>query len=265
MNTRLSKMVGLLATMAALAGAACGGDDSSTTPSSAAAPAEGTAAAQPAAGSGPAALQIGAAPAALQVPIPPSFDLTVAAAGEYQIDVTSTGSDPRVFLYQGESWVEDDDDGGEGTNARIVRFLTPGTYSVRVVELRARTMAAQVQARALDPLTPAGALTLGQPSTVQFPAYSYPSYPEDDRAASKALTLTIAAAGQYSCTATMDNDRRAKIALIQGGNVLTTDDHGYNETNASITQQLQPGAYVLRVWDSSWRGETNATVTCNQG
>ena len=61
----------------------------------------------------------------------------------HRLDVTSTGSDPRVFLYQGESWVEDDDDGGEGTNARIVRFLTPGTYSVRVVELRARTMAAR--------------------------------------------------------------------------------------------------------------------------
>lgn len=269
MTTKLMKATRILAAFAVLGAIiACGGsdDDSSNSTTSATQPAQGVAAAQPGAtGAAPGTLQLNQPPAALSVPIPPSFNFTVATAAEYQIDVSSSDGDPRVYVYQGDTLVEDNDDGGEGNNARVVRFLTPGTYSIRATEFRARAMNAQVQAQQLQALTPVGAVTLGQPLVVQFPEFSFMNLPQNDREAAKAVTLTVAAAGQYTCTATMDNERRVQMSIIQNGTVVASDDQGYTEQNASITQQLQPGAYTIRVWDSIRRGETRATITCNQG
>ncbi len=272
MNTKFKKVTRILGAFAILGAIlACGGssDDSSgstgttdntattgTQPATGTAP--GVAAAQP--GAGPVALALGAAPTTMQVPTPPSFNVTVAAAGEYQIDVTSAGNDPRIFMYQGDTLVEDDDDGGDGNNARIVRFLTPGTYNVRVVEFRGRELTVQGQVQQLQPLEPTATLTLGAPTVVQFPDFGFMNRPQNDRAASRAVNFTVAAAGQYTCTATMDNDRRVKMALIQGGTLVAEDDQGFRDQNASITQQLQPGQYQVRVWDSIYRGET-----CVQG
>lgn len=270
MKTKLMKATRILGAFAVLGAIiACGGSDddsNNSTTTTATEPTQGVAAAQPGAGGGaPAALQLNQPPASLEVPIPPSFNFTVATPAEYQIDVTGTGGDPRLFMYQGETLVEDDDDGGEGTNARIVRFLTPGSYSIRVVEYRARAMTAMVQAQQLQPPTAVGAITLGQPLVVQFADFGFMNMPENERAASKAVTLTVAAAGQYTCTATMDNDRRVQMSIIQNGGVVATDEQGFTEQNASITQQLQPGAYELRVWDSIYRGGCRATITCTQG
>ncbi len=271
MTTKYKKAMRILGAFAILGAIiACGGgdDDSSSTTTTAADPttAQGVAAAQPgAAGGAPQALALGQPPASLNVPIPPSFNLEITAPAEYQIDVTATGGDPRLFMYQGETLVEDDDDGGEGNNSRIVRFLTPGTYSLRVTEYRARPMTAQAQAQQLQPPTPVGALTLGQPLVVQFPEFGFMNRPENDRDASRAVTLQVAAAGQYTCTATINNDRRAQMQLILNGSVVASDDQGFTEQQASITQQLQPGTYELRVWDSIYRGEAQATITCRQG
>ncbi len=269
MKTKLMKATRILAAFAVLGAIiACGGSDddsNNNTTTTGTEPAQGVAAAQPAAGAAPGTLQLGAAPAALSVPIPPSFNFTVATAAEYQLDVSASDGDPRMFVYQGDTLVEDNDDGGEGNNARVVRFLTPGTYSIRVTEFRARAMSAQVQAAQLQELTPVGAITVGQPLVVQFPEFGWQNMPKNNREAAKAVTLTVAAAGQYSCTATMDNDRRVEMALVQNGSVVASDDQGYNETNASITQQLQPGQYIIRVWDTIRRGETRATINCTQG
>lgn len=271
MNTKLKKVTRILGAFAILGAIiACGGGDDEETPAPTTgaqpATAEGVAAAQPAAGGAPVALGIGQAPTALSVPMPPSFNIDITAAGEYQLDVAASGGDPRVFLYQGETELEDDDDGGDGYNARIVRFLTPGTYSLRVTELHARPLNVTGQVQQLQPPTPVGALTLGAPLTIQFPDVGIMNRPENDRAASKSATLTVAAAGQYTCTATMAGDgHRAKLQLISNGTVVASDDQSFSESNASITQQLQPGTYEVRVWEWIYRDETSATVTCNQG
>lgn len=238
--TKAMRMLGAFAILGAII--ACGGDDeeegSSTTTSATEPPAQGVAAAQPgaAAAGAPVPLAVGQPPATLNVPIPPSFNLQITTPAEYQIDVTTTSSgDPRIFLYQGDTLLEDNDDGGEGLNSRIVRFLAPGTYSIRVVELRTQPMSVQGQVQQLQPPTPVGQLTLGQPFVVQFPELSLMNMPSNDREASRTVTLQVAAPGQYTCTATMDGDRRAKIALIQNGSLLATDEQSFREQNASIT------------------------------
>lgn len=267
MKTKLTKATRIVAAFALLGAIiACGGDDEDSTETTGDDTEQGVAAAQPGAGGGtPQALQLGQPPVSMQVPIPPSFNLQVAENGEYQIDVSGSPMDPEVFVYQGDQLVEQNDDGGDGLNARVVRFLNPGTYSVRVVEHRARPFTAQVSAQRLEPLEAVGALTVGQPTVVTFPDFPLLNRPRNDRDAAKAVTLNVAAAGQYTCTASADNGRDAKMALIQNGQVLEEDDDSGDGNNASITRQLQPGNYIIRVWDWIRRGDMRITVQCRQG
>lgn len=265
MKTKLGKTTRILAAFALLGAIiACGGNDDEDDQNT---ESQGVAAAQPGAtpGGPPQDLQLGQPPASIQVPVPPSFNLAITEHGEYQIDAVASGMDPELFVYQGDSLVEQNDNGGDQLNGRVVRFLPPGTYSVRVVEHRARAMTAQVQAQRLQPLTPAGALTLGAPLAVAFPAYPLLSRPSNDRDASKEVTLTIAAAGQYTCSASADGTNDAKMSIILNGEVLQEDDDSGEGNTAQITRQLAPGTYQVRVWDWLRRGNMNITVTCRQG
>lgn len=268
MSTNWKKASRIFAAFALLAAIiACGGDDedgSEGTTTAEGTTDEGTAAAQPAGGP-PQTLQLGQPPVSAQIPIPPSFNLTIATAGEYQIDATGSPMDPELFVYMGDELIEQNDDGGDGLNSRIVRFMDPGTYSVRVVEHRARAFTAQVQAQQLQPLQPVGAITLGQPLVVTFPDFPLLQRPRNDRDAAKSITFNVAAAGNYTCDAAADNGRDAKMALIQNGQMLEEDDDSGDGNNARISRQLQPGNYVIRVWDWIRRGDMRITVTCNQG
>ncbi|HHH27346.1 MAG TPA: hypothetical protein ENK57_03210 [Polyangiaceae bacterium] len=270
MSDNWKKTTRILAAFSLLAAIiACGGSDDDdgagdNTTATGTADTTGTAAAQPAGGP-PAALELGAAPVSLNVPLPPSFNLTIATAGEYQIDATGASMDPEIFLYQGDQLVENNDDGGERLNSQIVRFLAPGTYSVRVVEHRARAFTAQVQAQQLQPLTPVGAVVPGEPLQVQFPDFPILQRPRNYRAAARAVTFTVAAAGQYTCNASATNRRDPKMSIIQNGIVLEEDDDSGDGNDAQIVRQFAAGTYTIRVWDWLKRGDTTITVTCNQG
>jgi hypothetical protein len=72
--------------------------------------------------------------------------LNVAAAGTYRIDVVSSdGSvDPELSLIQHAALVASDSDSGDGTNAQLVRALTPGAYTLRVRDWSNRAAALTV-------------------------------------------------------------------------------------------------------------------------
>ncbi len=59
--------------------------------------------------------------------------LTIASAGNYRLDATSSG-DAELMIIQNGAMVQQDSDTGEGTNAQITRQLTPGAYTLRVRE-----------------------------------------------------------------------------------------------------------------------------------
>ena len=267
MSTNWKKATRILAAFALLGAIiACGGDDDSSGSTTAeGTTAEGTAAAQPGGGGAPLTLQLGQPAASLTVPIPPSFNLTIAAPAEYQIDATGSPMDPEMFMYQGDQLIEQNDDGASGLDSRIVRFLAAGTYSVRVVEHRARPFTAQVQAQQLQPLTPVGAVTSGTPVQVQFPDFPLLERPRNNRDAAKAVTFTVAAPGQFTCGAAASNNRDAQMAVIQNGAILAEDDDSGDGNNASVTRQYTPGTYEIRVWDWIRRGDMTITVTCNPG
>jgi hypothetical protein len=203
-------------------------------------------------------------PARLQVAPPPGLELVVEEHGEYRVDVSgSEERDPRVHLFRGDELVEEDDDSGDGTNARIVRFLEPGTYSVRVAERSGRPFEASIQVAKLPPLEPAGTVVIGPALDVPFPPRPNLERPETDRDAARSVTLTIEREGDYHCTARMDNARLARMQVIQDGRVLVADDQRFTEIAATVSHHFTPGRYEIRVWDVDRRGDMRATVMCD--
>ncbi|MFO0712762.1 MAG: hypothetical protein U0353_23115 [Sandaracinus sp.] len=69
--------------------------------------------------------------------------LTIAAAGNYRLDATSTG-DAELTIIQNGAIVAQDSDSGDGTNALITRQLAPGTYTLRVRDYGNRASAITV-------------------------------------------------------------------------------------------------------------------------
>lgn len=63
------------------------------------------------------------------------YHFVVQAPGSYQINLTSSDTmnyDPYLILMQGHRRIVEDDDGAGNLNSRIIHFLNPGTYTIRV-------------------------------------------------------------------------------------------------------------------------------------
>ncbi|MEL1264559.1 PPC domain-containing protein [Pseudoxanthomonas putridarboris] len=58
------------------------------------------------------------------------YGLSVAAAGRYVIDMTSRNLDSYLYLLRDGAVVEEDDDGGDSSNARLGVDLEPGDYEI---------------------------------------------------------------------------------------------------------------------------------------
>ena len=68
------------------------------------------------------------------------FSFTLPEAGAVQIDLESSDFDPLLFLREGSDItgqpIARNDDGGPGTNSRITRHLSPGTYTIEATSFR---------------------------------------------------------------------------------------------------------------------------------
>jgi predicted nucleic acid-binding Zn-ribbon protein len=206
----------------------------------------------------PGDLVINGPPQPLEVPAAPGFDLVLAQPGEIQLDAMGQPMDPQLYLSMGDQPVTSDSDSGDATDARIIRFMQPGTYAVRVMEYRSRPMTARLQAQLLPPLTPVGTIAPGQSLPVQVPEGP------DDRGASREITLNIAVAASYQIDATSDADHDAQLKIIQNNAVVAEDSDSGGNRNARITQVLQPGTYTVRVYDYVHRAATITVSVAQQ-
>jgi hypothetical protein len=60
-----------------------------------------------------------------------SYQVQIERAGSYVIDMQSDDIDSSLELLHNGASLAEDDDGGDGLNARIVELLQPGTYTIR--------------------------------------------------------------------------------------------------------------------------------------
>jgi hypothetical protein len=263
MSIHITKHTGGLAALSlvtlTLTGALGCGSEAAPAPSPAPTPAPGVVAPPaPPAASPPGTLVPGAPASTVEVPAVPAFNFTTTAPGEYQIDGTGT-PDVQLLVLSNGSLVAEDSDSGDGTNARVVAFLAPGTYEARVYEWRGRALTGAAQVTQLELLAPAGSVAPnGRPQAVSTPAGEY------RRAASAELTLDVARAGNYRIDATTESGagRDAELMIHRDGAVVAEDSDSGDENNAQITHQLEPGQYRIRVRDWVNReAQINVTVT----
>jgi hypothetical protein len=187
----------------------------------------------------------GGAPIALSVPAASTLRLVVDAPGEIQIDATAVGADAQLALVRDGVVVAEDSDGGEGVNARIVTFVTPGTYDVALWEWRGGALEASVTARVLAPLPSGGVLSLGaEPLAVDVPAG------DSTRNASAEVSLEIATAGTYVIEAkgpTSGCD--PQMLVVRDAVEIGRATDGEAESDARWRGTLEPGSYHVRVHD----------------
>jgi hypothetical protein len=197
-------------------------------------------------------VELGAEPATLKVYPPAGFSFTVAKAGEYRIDATSSLNDPVLHLYKGDESLGSDDDSGGETNARLYVFLEPGDYVARVGETSWKPLEAKVKVAAAAPMTPVGALKVGESLDVEVPEGT-----PDVRACQEA-TFEVATAGKYRLDATSGEDFDPIMTLIRDGVVVDENDDFESGGNraARIERDFEPATYTVRVCDVQARAAT---------
>ena len=126
-----------------------------------------------------------------------------------------------------------DDDGGEGLNARITRFLQPGTYTITVNGYRESSGEYRLSVQGSE----GRSLVIGQAMTG--------SAGQNER---MPYILEIASAGLY----VIDLERGRDSALdpmlelqSAAGQMIASDDDGGSDLNARLTYYFEPGTYLV--------------------
>ncbi|MFO0686057.1 MAG: hypothetical protein U0234_28610 [Sandaracinus sp.] len=198
------------------------------------------------------ALTAGAPASAGQIAADPSLTLTIDTPQEVIIDaIAQGGMDAQLRLMHDGSYVADDSDSGDGTNARLAAFLAPGTYQIITYEYQYRPMTATVQVTQAPAFTPVATIAPGAaPAAI--------STPEGDwsRASSVEVALNVASPGNYTITAaTSDEHCSPEIQVIRNMEVegYTISNSG-SGTPATAERALVAGNYTLRI--RNWWGHS---------
>ncbi len=203
------------------------------------------------------ALTIDAPATTVEIPAEPTLTLTLAAPTEVLFDAISTDGDAQLRVLHDGSFVAEDGDSGDGTNARLSAFLAAGTYQVVAYDYQYRATTVNLSAVTAPPIASAATLAPGAPATaIATPAGDW------GRAASTEVALHVATAGSYTLTAdTSDSTCSPEITVISGnqvqGWVISASSTGHA---ASDARALTAGDYTLRI--RNWNGRACAmTVT----
>ena len=183
------------------------------------------------------------------------FRVQVPTAGELTVETTgSTDTEGRLEDDRGNT-LATDDDGGAGSNFRIVHDVSPGTYYIRVTSWRSsRTGNYSLEARMAGAddhgNTPATAtsLSLNSPLTGRID-------PSDDI---DYFRVQVPTAGELTVETTGSTDTEGRLEDDRG-NTLATDDDGGAGSNFRIVHDVSPGTYYIRV--TSWRSSRTGNYT----
>lgn len=172
------------------------------------------------------------------------YMLVIATAGQVTIDLERTGgSGIDAFLTLRDArgnTIESNDDGGEGLNSRITRFLDAGRYSLEARDLgnnSAGTYRLSVQSASADRTSGDGTIGLGQ--TVR----GYINVGEEAR-----YSLVLDSTEYLVIDLERGPDRQLDpflTVLDQNGNEIARDDDGGDGLDSRIEQTFRAGRYTV--------------------
>ncbi|WP_123831996.1 ABC transporter substrate-binding protein [Luteimonas sp. 100069] len=163
--------------------------------------------------------------------------LQIDEAGFYTIDMMSDDFD-SVLKLDGPGVALSNDDGGDGSNARISARLAPGTYTLTAEGYGGDRINGLYQIRvAARPLPEGGlreggALDVGSTLTGLYEGNAH------------AYTFSLPA--RRVVRIDMRSDEIDPLMHLAGNGVEKTDDDGGDGLNARISMLLEPGDYTLR-------------------
>lgn len=165
------------------------------------------------------------------------YTFEVEEAGMYQVDMTSDDIDTFLEIEGDDNYYREDDDGGEGLDARIADFLAPGTYRITARTAYgsgAGMFSLGVAQRELPEgveLQNGGELAPGDSATGWYSG-------EDVN-----YQLTLEESSEV--TIRMDSTDFDAYLELSGEGVSFSDDDGGQGSNALLSAPLLPGTYTI--------------------
>jgi len=168
---------------------------------------------------------------------PRELALQIDRAGLYQIDMISDEFDTKLEL-TGNGQSLSNDDGGEGTNSRLVTELSPGRYTLRATGYASA-------ARGLYRLT-AAAYALPEGTQLQNSGALLVNGPElTGMFSGQARVYELQLEQRQLVTIDMRSDMFDAYLELSGPNVSREDDDSGERLNARIRAILEPGRYQV--------------------
>ncbi|MCU0648712.1 MAG: Ig-like domain-containing protein [Gemmatimonadaceae bacterium] len=174
-----------------------------------------------------------------------TYELTITTPSLLELEMSSSDFDAYLFLLDGagSTVLTEDDDGGIGTNARILWSFAPGRYRIVANSFARNSVGAYLLS--VRP-APAGCT----PRAVPFPSTQSSELGTsacrlDDDSRAEFFDITLAA--RTSVVISMVSTRvDAVLGVIdQAGEVVAIDDDTGEGTNARIEGVLEPGRYII--------------------
>lgn len=172
------------------------------------------------------------------------YMLSVAREGLYSVSLNRTGNsalDPALMLQneQGQG-ISQDDDSGEGLNARIETFLSAGSYLLFAYGSDAGSGAFSIQASRKN-VTPQQQTTLGVNTSAEGWIFQNVKHTYEislQREGLYSFDCVKADSGNLDPMLTIENENHIQI---------DSDDDGGGNRDAKIVRMMTPGKYLLNV------------------
>lgn len=189
------------------------------------------------------------------------YRVTIASGQTLQMDMASTAFDAYLILYDASgNAITSNDDGAGGTNARITRALTAGTYYLAANSLYYGRTGAYTVSVSLLTSSPCAITTattnIAIGGTVSG-ALATTDCTLGDGSYADIYRLTVATGQTLRVDLSSAAFDTYLIAYDASGNVLASDDDGSGGTNSRLTREFSAGTYYLAA-NSYLPGRTGA-------
>ena len=208
------------------------------------------------------------------------YSFTLGQAGPVEIDLFSTVLDTFLTLREGTDvagrLVASDDDGGQGTNSRISRELSAGTYTIEATSYAAGVTGAFTLTATTAGGGGGGGCALDDLGTLSGTATRVGNLGDDcvspnySGRLARYYSFTLGQAGPVEIDL-VSSVFDAFLALREGtdveGRLVVSDDDGGQGTNSRISTELPAGTYTIEATSYATRvtGAFTLTVTGSGG
>jgi len=168
---------------------------------------------------------------------PRELALQIEQAGLYQLDMSSDEFDTKLEL-TGNGLSLSNDDGGEGTNSRLVATLSPGRYTLRAAGYESSASGLYRLSAVAYALPEGVELRNGGTLTLNGPELTGMLSGEE-------LIYEMQVERRQLVTIDMRSDMLDAYLVLNGPGISREDDDGGERLNARIRVVLEPGRYQV--------------------